>query len=296
MGNKRDLPFDATEALRLRAQGLTVNEIAERMNVQHLSPLKTLLRGVRRGPRKTPLRQQKIDREEARRLRLEGWSLEQIGQRFGASREGVRLVVGDLPIPDRGPSPEIVAEARRLRGENWSFSRIADHLDLSVPSVRGITHDIPLRSLKEQHEDEVIRLYFTEKLRQADIADRLGISQSQVSQIVVGERTRRGTITGGRTRPYRHHRAADSGGLREKFIVMEARRLYQQEWSIKDISLFLRITMYETTVIVGDIIDHQKRVKKRDIFMTKVRKLEIAAEESRLIRERRAGNIMNNDS
>ncbi|WP_405657382.1 hypothetical protein [Streptomyces sp. RK9] len=101
-------------ALALRREGCSLRQIRDKLKVFNNDLLHRLVRGepppewTRRPNAKDDLR------EQARRLRLQGWTYDRIQAELGCSKSSISLWVRDLPKPEPRYSPE---EQRALMRE-----------------------------------------------------------------------------------------------------------------------------------------------------------------------------------
>ncbi|MEU2521485.1 helix-turn-helix domain-containing protein [Streptomyces pseudogriseolus] len=106
------------QAVALRRAGLSRRQIRDRLRVDNNDILNRLLQGepapdwTRRPNAKDDLRAQ------ARQLRLQGWTYDQIQVELGCSKSSISLWVRDLPKPERRAPSEQARLANRLRWEH----------------------------------------------------------------------------------------------------------------------------------------------------------------------------------
>jgi transcriptional regulator with XRE-family HTH domain len=103
-------------AVALRRAGLSRRQIRDRLHVDNNDILNRLLEGEP-PPEWTKRPNAKDDlREKARKLRLQGWTYDQIQVELGCSKSSVSLWVRDLPKPERKRTRE---EASAIARRGW---------------------------------------------------------------------------------------------------------------------------------------------------------------------------------
>ncbi|MFG3047667.1 hypothetical protein ACGFZR_22385 [Streptomyces sp. NPDC048241] len=104
------------QAIALRRQGMSLRQIRDHLKVHNNDLLNRLVHGEP-APEWTKRPNAKDDlREQARELRRQGWTYDQIEAALGCSRSSVSLWVRDLPKPERKRSPE---EAAAIARKGW---------------------------------------------------------------------------------------------------------------------------------------------------------------------------------
>ncbi|MEU4652743.1 hypothetical protein AB0G32_02130 [Streptomyces sp. NPDC023723] len=104
------------QALALRRAGLSRRQIRDRLHVYNNDILNRLLEGEP-PPEWTKRPNAKDDlREQARELRLQGWTYDQIQVELGCSKSSISLWVRDLPRPERRRRSSEEASAIAKRG------------------------------------------------------------------------------------------------------------------------------------------------------------------------------------
>ncbi|MFI6371325.1 hypothetical protein [Streptomyces sp. NPDC050546] len=104
------------QAVALRRAGLSRRQIRDRLHVDNNDILNRLLEGEP-APAWTKRPNAKDDlRENARELRLQGWTYDQIQVELGCSKSSISLWVRDLPKPERKRTPE---EASAIARRGW---------------------------------------------------------------------------------------------------------------------------------------------------------------------------------
>ncbi|MHC5904663.1 hypothetical protein ACVNF4_12260 [Streptomyces sp. S6] len=107
-----------TQAVALRRSGLSRRQIRDRLHVDNNDLLNRLLDGEP-APEWTKRPNAKDDlRDQARELRLQGWTYDQIQVELGCSKSSISLWVRDLPKPERRDSAEQARLANRKRWEH----------------------------------------------------------------------------------------------------------------------------------------------------------------------------------
>ncbi|MER8030909.1 helix-turn-helix domain-containing protein [Streptomyces bauhiniae] len=95
-----------TQAIALRRQGMSLRQIRDHLKIHNNDLLNQLVRGEP-APEWTKRPNAKDDlRERARKLRLQGWTYNEIQAELGCSKSSVSLWVRDLPRPEPKCSPE----------------------------------------------------------------------------------------------------------------------------------------------------------------------------------------------
>lgn len=106
------------QAVALRRAGLSRRQIRDRLHVDNNDILNRLLEGEP-PPEWTKRPNAKDDlRESARKLRLQGWTYDQIQVELGCSKSSISLWVRDLPKPERRDPTEQAKLAARKRWEH----------------------------------------------------------------------------------------------------------------------------------------------------------------------------------
>lgn len=140
--SKRITPLQQ-QLIELRLQGKTYKEIADHLGRPEGTVAVILSRLVKKGllPSGQGGRAAtgKVDVEEARQLRSEGKSLEEIAKRFDVSAQTIANVIEHQP---RGSKVD-VKEARRLRSNGQSFAEIAKRFDVSAPTIAKLIEHQP---------------------------------------------------------------------------------------------------------------------------------------------------------
>lgn len=107
---------------------------------------------------RTPAQQARY--EEARRRRMAGETLKEIGDALGLTREGVRLMTRDVPFTGWRLAPELVEELRRRVAAGESAAAVARDMGINPNRARrwatGIER-VPRFTVEQRHE--IIRRY-----------------------------------------------------------------------------------------------------------------------------------------
>ncbi|MFD4539825.1 hypothetical protein [Streptomyces bauhiniae] len=104
------------QAVALRRQGMSLRQIRDHLKIHNNDLLNRLVHGEP-APAWTKRPNAKDDlREEARELRRQGHTYDQIEAALGCSRSSVSLWVRDLPKPERKRTPE---EASAIARKDW---------------------------------------------------------------------------------------------------------------------------------------------------------------------------------
>lgn len=134
---------------------------------------------------------EKTDRNETIvRRYLNGENPADIGRSYGITHQRVHQIIGQAEVDRRIPDfylhihlGDEIEEA--LTREGATLKQAADECGVSVSTVQRVKRNRGLRSGHEQakraREKEIVRLYTEEKMKQVDIAERLGVWQSTVS-------------------------------------------------------------------------------------------------------------------
>ncbi|MFI8948348.1 hypothetical protein ACIGO6_17780 [Streptomyces sp. NPDC053750] len=125
-------------AVALRREGLSRRQIRDRLHVDNNDILNRLLEGEP-PPAWTKRPNAKDDvREQARELRLQGWTYDQIQVELGCSKSSVSLWVRDLPKPERRAPSEQATLAARKRWEHELAIRDEERQQTKEAAARGI--------------------------------------------------------------------------------------------------------------------------------------------------------------
>lgn len=145
------------QAAALRRAGLSRRQIRDRLRIDNNDILNRLLQGEP-PPKWTKRPNAKDDlRAQARELRLQGWTYDQIQVELGCSKSSISLWVRDLPKPERRDPAEQARLASRKRWEH----------ELAVrEEERQRTKDAALRAIGELSARELflvgVGLYWAE--------------------------------------------------------------------------------------------------------------------------------------
>jgi hypothetical protein len=127
-GKYADFECLREQAVALRRQGLSRRQIRDKLKIFNNDLLNRLVEGEP-PPQWTKRPNAKDElREKARKLRLQGWTYDQIQLELGCSRSSVSLWVRDLPRPEPRYTPE---EQRALMREGLGRRRAADREKLT---------------------------------------------------------------------------------------------------------------------------------------------------------------------
>lgn len=213
-----DLRGKHEEIIRLYKEGWGTKQLGEKYDCDHVTILRILEKhGVPRRPRGAPPgvphlkrtnrrmdRGQKINVADAKKLREEGWSLKQIGEKYGVSHQAVSVALKKEAGTGRArhsgrPRRLDYDEVVRLYQEGRTAAEVGEILDccygavLRVLRLRGV--DIrrsgprPEKAKRPRPEKRKINLFFAQKLREEGatlqrIAEIFGITRQAVFTIL----------------------------------------------------------------------------------------------------------------
>ncbi|MFF9277625.1 helix-turn-helix domain-containing protein [Streptomyces griseosporeus] len=126
------------QAVALRRAGLSRRQIRDRLHIDNNDILNRLLQGEP-PPQWTKRPNAKDDlRAQARELRRQGWTYDQIQVELGCSKSSISLWVRDLPKPERRDPAEQAKLASRKRWEHELAVREEERQRTKEAAVRAI--------------------------------------------------------------------------------------------------------------------------------------------------------------
>jgi len=157
-------------------------------------------------PRYMPLMpSRKIDYEEARQLRKEGWKLGEIAGRYGVTRQAVSLALKRrkkkkakrrkrVPPGSTSRAKINVDEVKRLYKQGWSITGIGEHFDVTTGAIslalsrarvklirrRGRPPLVPSPNIRK-----LVRRYVDDKLTLAQLGSEFHIPYPRLRKLLV---------------------------------------------------------------------------------------------------------------
>lgn len=192
---RHKISYDTKELNESLEKGATYAEIAEAYNVS----IATVKNWITDNDLPTPQRKKRgvviSDRDlKMKAMREEGYSLQQIGNAMGITRESVRLalkkqgIVGaigetNLKKSKREAREESLEEFKGLHMESIvelvkqgvSLAKIAEEKGVSISFMSKLGVSEISKELRDERDMEVKRLYEEEQLSMAQVASKMGL-------------------------------------------------------------------------------------------------------------------------